>query len=224
MVRGLARLIGLTLLGAWVDGLPRVRAAWLRLAVVLVVFGSPVAAVASGAMGYSDVWWWLWLDAFVVGVWVIVSLVARRADRFSVVFFVAHYFAMFTLLPAVLHAWLMVPRLPLSAEWWGLVVLGAASLVVHGWTSRRAWWRAGPLPPGRAPLASTVYPYLRLAVVYAGLFLPLSIAGFPHGDSRPLSSPDTLRATLLLVVLKLVLEIVLALVHLLRTYRATRAT
>lgn len=225
MIRSLGRLIGLSLLGQWVDSLPRVQAAWIRLGVVLVVFTAPAMAVLAGAMSYSDVWWWLWLDAFTVGAWTIVALAARRASRQNLTLFVVHYFAMFTLLPAVVYALVAVPKLPLTGGGIDLVILGVASLVLHGWLTRRLWWRADALRGNGSEWSLMLLPYLRLAVVYAGLFLPLSVAGLAQGDTRPVSGPDIVRATLILLAAKLALEVVLAVVHLVRAHqgRPTRA-
>lgn len=220
MIRRLARLIGLTLLGSWLERRSPITAAFLRLGLVVLVFGSPLVAVGSGTMTYSDVWWWLWIDAAIVGIWVVVMMRAQSVSPSLITFMVVHYFVMFTLVPAVLYAVYMVPRLPLSQQPWGLVVLALASFVLHGWGTRRGWWNphGEPTPPAwrhpRRALRLSLVPYLRLAVVYVGVFLPLALG---HLDRpMPATPEDVMRTAVLLVWIKLGLELVLATVHLVR--------
>lgn len=241
MITALARIIGLPLLGRLIDQLPPRVAAAMRLLVVLATFGSPLLLLRAGRITYSDAWFWLWLDAFVVGVWTIVTLVARQRSSFERTFFVVHYFLMFTLLPGVLYAWLYTPVLPLSGSWATLLVLGAASLVVHGWLTRGLWWGPGlpravrrlGAPRGFAgfefsSLRVYVLPYLRLAVVYAGLFLPLSIEGARAGtaaaqlNAAQLDAAQVVRAGTWLLGLKLALELSLAVGDLWRAVRPRR--
>ena len=126
MITPLARLIGVTALGSWLDRQPEWTAAWLRLGVVLVVFATPLLALAFGRLAYGDAFWWLWLDAFVVGVWTLVTLVSRRAPGDAVAFFAVHYLVMFTLIPGVLYAWLLGPQLPPAQAWpWPMALIRA---------------------------------------------------------------------------------------------------
>lgn len=218
MIQSLGRLLGFTALGLWLDRQPRRVGAMLRLVVVLVAFGVPVVLAAMGRLNYSEVWWWLWIDAFVVGVWTIFAL---RKDSFAW-FFAIHYMGMFTLGSAVLWVLAMAPLLPMETRWWVLVIVGAVSFVLHGWLTRRYWYNPEALGADRPRGGHMVVPYLRLGVVYAGCFIPLSIAGVPGGDDRPISLDDTVRATVILMVAKLVLEVILAVIHLVRSRRRKR--
>lgn len=101
MIRVRATLIGLRLAGRWVERRSPVVIALLRIVLVVLVFGFPLAALRWGAMTYSDVWWWLWLDAAIVGGWAIVMMRAQRVSPFTIAFMVAHYFVVFMLFPAI---------------------------------------------------------------------------------------------------------------------------
>lgn len=218
MIQRLARLLGFTAFGLWLSRQPRRVAVVAQLAIVLLAFGIPVALAALGRLNYAEVWWWLWVDALIVGVWTIVALRGQP----SAGFFAIHYLGMFTLLPGLLVALLLSRTLPMETRWWVIAIVGVVSFVVQGWLSRRYWLRPDTLGAGRPGAGAMVLPYLRLAVVYAGMFIPLSIAGVPQGDDRPISLDDTIRATVILTAIKLLLEVILALIDLIRTLRPKR--
>lgn len=223
MITALARLIGVTALGAWLDRRPPLLAAWLRLVAVVLLFGLPLVGAIAGRLTYADAFWWLWIDAFVVGVWTLVTLISRRADAGAITFFAVHYLFMFTLIPGVLFGWLLGRQLPPAQAWATLVVLAAASLVLQGWVTRRRWWPPSDADARRPTtgevVALSLWPYLRLAVVYAGLFLPLAIPAVAQFGAQPVTQADAAGVTVWLLAIKLGLELLLALVHVVRVAR-----
>lgn len=183
------------------------------MALVVVAFGIPVVLAAMGRINFSEAWWWLWVDAFVVGVWTILALRGQSAAGF----FVIHYLGMFTIGSGALFGLVVSRDLPMETRWWVIAIVGAGSFLIQGWLSRRYWYRPEALGAKRPGGGAMVLPYLRLGVVYLGAFIPLTIAGVPQGDDRPINLDDVVRAAVLLTVFKLVLEVILALIDLVRS-------
>lgn len=206
----MARLLGMTLVGAWLDRQPPVVAALGRLLVVIVIFGLPVVFALTGALTFWEAWWWLWVDALVVGFWAIVAL----SSWTSRVFFTFHYLIMFTGISAIVMATHTGHGLPRTITWWSLAVFGVVSFIVHGWQTRGQWYPPAGHGSPLSDNAIMTYPYLRLAVVYFGVFVPITVPGSLATDPAEVDPATTLMPTVVLMSVKLVLELLLALINL----------
>ena len=211
MIPMLARMIGLTLFSRHVDRLSPVTAALLRLVMVLVVYGSLLWATLSGSLGYTSLYWWLWIDAFVVGCWVPVILSRHQRQRSMVPFWLIHYMGFFTLTPGLLFHFLISRRLGVDESGWVLVLAAVVSLVLHGWLTHRQWWGSPPPLSGKGVAWLMVVPYLRLAVVYVGTFLTISVRGVKLESREPIDWDGVHTAGVALAWTKVGLELVLAL-------------
>jgi hypothetical protein len=219
MLTAASRILSLAVFGAWIDRLPVAIARWVRFVVVLVVGFTPLLALWTDRINYSDAMLWLQIETVTIWFWSSLRIwVAGRptgsssdpggrklGDRgFARTFFPLHYGG-FTVLPLVIGAALYGRDLPPRATWVAFVVVGLLSLLVYGWSMRGAL-RTG-VPFGALDWA---HAYARMAVSYAALFVGIPLV--PHeSNGVPMPGNPDLGLALGSVILgaKLVVEVVL---------------
>lgn len=221
MLTPLARILGLVLLGRWIDQLPPALARWVRLVVVLVVGFTPLFALWADLINYADALFWLQIET--VTIWFWSSLRLWTADRFAAAsgsarrgrgrspgggfartFFPVHYGA-FTLLPLLIGAGIYDRHLPPKSPLLVFVVVGLASLLVYGWSIRGSLLNGHPFEA-----LDWVHAYARMAISYAALFIGIPLIPHESNGVDVLGNPGLGPALGSLVLgLKLIVEVVL---------------
>lgn len=213
VLTGLGRVLGLQLVLRLTDGMPRAAARGLLAATVVVVNAAPMLAVATGAIGYGDVWLWLALEVVTIYVWTLArALVSHgpdgrgRARSFGTLFFGFHY-GMFALVPFLVGLATVLPVAPVRSPWLTVLVLGGIGFVAAGWASAGRLRERRPLG-----LGDFVRAYARMALAYAALFVPLVAQGVGSSDDLArLGDGQSRGLALLVLAAKLALELLLVL-------------
>ncbi|GIL35002.1 DUF6498-containing protein [Phycicoccus sp. DTK01] len=213
VLTGLGRVLGLQLVLRLTAGMPRAAARALLAATVVVVNGAPMLAVATGAIGYGDVWLWLALEVVTIYVWTLArALLSRDADgrsrarSFGTLFFAVHYGG-FALVPFLVGLATVLPVAPLRSPWLTVLVLGGLGFVAAGWAGAGRLRERRPLGIG-----DFVRAYARMALAYAALFVPLVAQGVGSNDDvTRLTAGQERGLALVVLTVKLVLELLLVL-------------
>lgn len=213
VLTGLGRALGLQLVLRLTDGMPRAAARALLAATVVVVDGAPMLAVATGAIGYGDVWLWLALEVVTIYVWTLVrALLSRDADgrsrarSFGTLFFAGHYGG-FALVPFLVGLATVLPVAPLRSPWLTVLVLGGLGFLAAGWAGAGRLRERRPLGIG-----DFVRAYARMALAYVALFVPLVAQGVGSSDDvTRLTAGQERGLALVVLAAKLVLELLLVL-------------
>lgn len=215
LLSGIGRVLGLHLVARLSADLPPRVARRVLLVFVAIGNLAPVTAVLSGRISYGDVWLWLAVEVLTIYVWTLVrSLSARRAvpaDRrwsmapgsggaFATVFFAFHYGA-FAIVPFVVGIATVLPASPLRSPVLTVVVLGGIGFLAAGWAQAGAV--LDHVPPS---IGDYVRAYLRMALAYAALFLPL-VGRSGDGDVGRIDAGLATTLAVGVLLAKLVLEL-----------------